>query len=626
MTLIETTPFRVGDTVIIIDDPKSGKYRITRINHEKARLGDSNWHKLANLQLVYQDSFATDTRSWPYTVKDGRLAFLFETKTDGIQTRVIADFAATITGIVETEQGDIWQVAGDAVRRGKFTLEVPAEVFADDQRLKKAIDAASGPLDPVRARMGGHLGPAIQILSNPDEITRTKRFYRTGWKDGAYIIPGTLPENTSVELPQKLPYMLKEDADIEAAKNCLAYMLDAMNGRGALCVTFALQAAASKLMGWQNERYALFIRGRTGSLKTSFAQVVMSMYGKDFLDDVNLIKFGEGATRNAMMQYATSANDAPILLDNFKPNTGRGNRDFVNMIHNILEGGEKDRLNRDSKLRQNRIIDTWPIITGEDVPDTDPASLARVLVVPFDMRNDTVNIALASAQEIAHTGDFTAIVRAWIEWLQTDEAQAKAATLKSEFVDRRQEWASRLKEQQPDMVNIMRVASNLTTNAMTWELMCACPTLAAVLDEKYNDAYTQALEEVAGLMAENTLEALEGERYISALRELLAAGRISLAYFGGELGIKCVGWFDERSAGAYILPAITRKEIEDALGRDALNGISNSALYAQLEENEYLVRTGSKKTTIQKWINNGNRRVLHLSIKAIGHGDSTPST
>jgi len=341
---------------------------------------------------------------------------------------------------------------------------------------------------------------------------------------------------------------------------------------------------------------------------------------------VNLIKFGEGATRNAMMQYATSANDAPILLDNFKPNTGRGNRDFVNMIHNILEGGEKDRLNRDSKLRQNRIIDTWPIITGEDVPDTDPASLARVLVVPFDMRNDTVNIALASAQEIAHTGDFTAIVRAWIEWLQTDEAQAKAATLKSEFVDRRQEWASRLKEQQPDMVNIMRVASNLTTNAMTWELMCACPTLAAVLDAEYNDAYTQALEEVAGLMAENTLEALEGERYISALRELLAAGRISLAHFGGELGIKCVGWFDERSAGAYILPAITRKEIEDALGRDALNGISNSALYAQLEENEYLVRTGSKKTTIQKWINNGNRRVLHLSIKAIGHGDSTPST
>ena len=95
------------------------------------------------------------------------------------------------------------------------------------------------------------------------------------------------------------------------------------------------------------------------------------------------------------MALAAHAHDLPFLIDNYKPNTGGGSRDFVNLIHNLIEGGEKERLTRTAELRDNKPIYCWPIVTGEDVPGDDPASLARVLVVPFEWERGKPNDQLS---------------------------------------------------------------------------------------------------------------------------------------------------------------------------------------------------------------------------------------
>ncbi len=60
------------------------------------------------------------------------------------------------------------------------------------------------------------------------------------------------------------------------------------------------------------------------------------MYGNGFADETNLIKWGEGATSNAIMKYATFAADLPFLIDNYKPNTGAGERGLSRLISQYL--------------------------------------------------------------------------------------------------------------------------------------------------------------------------------------------------------------------------------------------------------------------------------------------------
>ena len=141
----------------------------------------------------------------------------------------------------------------------------------------------------------------------------------------------------------------------------------------------------------------------------------MAIYGAGFLADEFLLKLGEGATRNAIMGYAAQAHDLPLFLDNFKANTGDGARGLVNLIHNLLEGGDRERMLGARELKESRPIHCWPVFTGEDVPASDPATLARVLVVPFEWSHGADNPRLTAAQAAA--AHLPAVGRAWLDWL-----------------------------------------------------------------------------------------------------------------------------------------------------------------------------------------------------------------
>jgi hypothetical protein len=272
------------------------------------------------------------------------------------------------------------------LRGGPYSLEFPAERFGKEGELRAALEKAVGPYDPVYNRMSEHLVPAIKIMTTAENMETTRRYRRTGWRGGDFLMPGLPLDGVRIELPDKLPYRVSANADLETAKGALVNLLECVDPAISTPVlSMLLQAPLHRPAGWQNERYGVFIQGRTGSLKTSFTQTAMSIYGAEFSNDRALIKLGEGATRNAIMAYATNAHDMPLFIDNYKPNTGFGFHDLVNLIHNILEGGEKDRLTRASTIKEARPVHCFPIITGEDVPDHDPATLARLLLIAFEL-------------------------------------------------------------------------------------------------------------------------------------------------------------------------------------------------------------------------------------------------
>jgi hypothetical protein len=562
--------------------------------------------------------------TWPYDIKAGRLVHLSErTVYDDaplIVSNPIADFQASISHEIMREGGDkLFVIDGCAIRGGPFCLEIDAEDFGSDNKLRAKLDAASGGLDPVRAKMGAHLGPAIKLLTSENSIKKILRYERTGWADnGRFLIPGRPQSGIEILLRRKLPYRVDAGADLNMGLEGLDALLQSMTPERACTVSAVVfQAPVARLAEWGNERYAVFISGRSGSLKTTFAQTLMCVYGPGFADDTLLIKWGEGATNNALMGNATIPHDLPLLIDNFKPNTGGGASAFVGIVHNIVEGGEKERMNRAAELRDTKPLHCWPICTGEDVPDGDPASLARILVVPFLWQSGEDNESLSKAQELS--SQMCAVGNAWIAWLETETGQETVARIAGKFKEYRSGWAEALRSIRSDSVNILRVASNLATNQLTWEMMCEHPDIGP-LARKYQEIHLQGLREiVATTMAEATAEALEATRYLGALRELLAVEQIAIpdmaAVVTDKEKLRLVGWQD--TDGIYLMPSVARRAVEALVGD--LNGISALALHKQLDALGVISSKNKGRYTKNKRVNGKVQQTLHIRKDALAN-------
>jgi len=551
-------------------------------------------------------------KTWPYAIYNGQMVFLKENKDEVIPTP-IASFTAQITGQIEDEDGGrTFVITGQAIRGGAFRLEHPADKFGMAGELRAALEQAVGPYDPVYNRMTEHLVPAIKLLTTEADMVTVRRFRRTGWKDRAFLIPGMLADDTRIELPEKLPYHIDAAADLDTGRTALVNLLESVNPSISTPVlAMLLQAPIHRPAGWQNERYGLFIQGRTGSLKTSFTQAIMSIYGAGFGSDRALIKLGEGSTRNAIMSYAANAHDMPFFIDNYKPNTGFGFHDLVNLIHNILEGGEKDRLTRASVIKESRPIHCFPVITGEDIPDHDPATLARLLLVGFEWQAGQPNDKLAAAQlDSAH---LSAIGGAWLAWVQSEEGQRIIKDVAKTLPATRNNWAQFLRITCKDMVNALRVATNLATNELTWTIALQHPILGELL-APYTQAFGDGLRTIATSMARSTTESLEVYRFLAGLRELLASKQgvlldAKVPDIVPQDKERMLGWEDED--GAYLLPTIAVERVRKLLGAQSFT-CSLQVLYSQLEALRMLAKTGGDKVTYTKRFGGQVPRILHL--------------
>jgi hypothetical protein len=555
--------------------------------------------------------------TWPYAIRKGRMVYLFENKDGDIDAKPIADFTVSIAEEINDEYGSSHLVLeGRGLRRGAFRCEISGQDFGSDMRLLAALTAATGGIDIVYSAMSPHLRPAIGKLTTSTARPQRIRYYRTGWEDDSYtsfLMPG-MDDTTLITVPRQIAYAAPNpQVDMDAGLLALTHLVDAMNPLLTTPIIAALfMPPMLRPAGLGNERVAIFIAGRTGSLKTSWAQTAMCLYGPGFVSNDNLLKLGEGATRNAIMAFAAHAHDLPLLIDNYKPNTGNGKNDFVNLIHNILEGGDRKRSGRDGELRDTKLVRCIPIVTGEDLPRDDAASIARILLVTFEWQRGEANDALTAAQELSE--HLCAVGWTWIQWLQSDEGRAAAKATGKAFPRLRTEWATRLSGIEKDSANIARVASNLAVNQLVWELVCQHPEIGPAL-RSYSQAHAAGLRAIARTMAKSTVEAMEALQYRNALIELIGSGQYRL--FDKRIGMpesnferdRLLGWQDEK--GLYLLPTVALAAVRRLLGPTQLL-ISTQTLYGQMEQLGWLACTEKGHTTRLVSIGNEKRRVLHL--------------
>jgi hypothetical protein len=617
--------------------------------HDSCRGND--WRSLRRLVEGPRGQAPTGPDLPAYFVEGGRMwRRWFSTRADGepVETsrKVIADFAVRIVGETRAEDGGVaFTVAGETVDGRAVRVTLPVEEFVTEKGLLAGLTAAAGAVSPVYAGMAGCLRPAIQALSADPPVVRL--FNRTGWAeiDGArrFLMPGREVAGVEVRL-RMLPYQAprgtgaRGDARAGAGPSNFApsgsgapagpALERALAGfrallrsldpeRTTVVAAMVFGAPLARPAGWASDRCAVFIAGRTGSLKTSFSQALMSLYGAGFGEDQHLLKFGEGATRNALLSYAEQARDLPLLIDNYKPNTGDGARGLVNLLHNLIEGSGRERLNRYSELQEARPIGCWPLLTGEDAPRGDAAALARLLVVPVRWaRGDgpATNEALSEAQAAA--AHFPLLGAAWLDWLESDAGLGAAARAAAAFPAARAKWA-RLISAQPS-ANPLRLATNLATNELAWHALGEHPLFVALAAE-FAPAHAAGLALLASEMARQTAENVEAARFVDVLQQLLASGACRLARRGEDReGEDVIGWHAP-DGGAYLLPDLARRAVEVALGGEGLNRVSNEALYGQLEEMGLIgSRDPGRRTKMVRTGSGRSVRVLHLTPAGAG--------
>jgi len=598
-------------------DGRTDFYEPDRQSAGGAPSGDGEASSAPGIEAVNQQAESKSGNGERYLTKDGRIIYVKPKGNGEEQWSVVSDFMAEIKREITREDGTrLYQIAGYSPSAHRaFEFDIEAEDFESSQALKGAIGAAAGAEAAVRAGMTRHLAPALKMLS--DDVEERRRYSRTGWSDDGFIMPGRTAEAVEVELPDSLPYETDPDPQASDGRIALDNLLRSLDPKKtAPVLTFALTGPVVRHVEAM-KRHGMFIKGRTGSLKTSVAQALMCIYGPQFIRDENLLKMGEGMTRNAAMALASSAHDLPILFDNYKPSTGRGDRDFINLIHNVIEGGEKARLNRNSQLKERRDIRAWPLITGEDLPSSDPASLARVLAVEFKWNSGEDNPELTKAQD--NHRHLAAIGREWINWLHTEDGQDALSDLEETFPERRKKWTAFLRKRRPDMVNILRVASNLAANTLVYDAAKRCPALRDVVAE-HEDEYRDGLGAIAYRMGDYTCESLEARRLLEGIKSLRAAGRVS---FARRLGTdhyedeNRIGYWDED--GYYLIMDLALEAVEDLYKRtDGLGGVTHQTLCSQLKDIDLVARTGRSRTTRTVRIGDGKRqRVLHLKKEAL---------
>jgi len=517
-----------------------------------------------------------------------------EDKEGNLKLKKVADFVATITREVVNEDGSkAYLVEGSPIRGADFAVEVDGLDFGQPRKLSAIMDQAAGSMAGVVPTMSGHVGRAIKHLTR--QVTIERQYARIGWdhKRRRYLIPGREENGVRIDLGQNQlgAYAMPADANLQKGLDGLHGLIESKPpAQAMIALTAALGAPLVRLAGVP--RYGIFIRGRTGSHKTEFCKALMTLFGPGFAEESSLIKFG--STMNSLVYMAASASDAPLFLDNFKPNT-TSNTAFVSLIHMVMEGREKSRMTADMGLRDSREINTMPIITGEDLPDDDAATIARMLVLEFMPFDDAYNEPLGVAQENAY--HMSAVGWSWLEWLMGDGRELAKSAL-ADFGALRKRWHEALVRSRKDAPNTLRLAANLAANEYTYKLAMQHPVLGPIF-AKYQNEYLRGMAELASYMADRTAESMESVRFVEYVKAMEFDRSIIIQDVpepGPVEQEKLVGYRDAEIV--YLHMKNTIKHIRRQFGPDALNGLTSTQIQDQLWSMGLTLFKRSKQKTI----------------------------
>lgn len=395
-----------------------------------------------------------DFYSAPYYTENGCLCYLPVGRQDspGI---MLCNFAPRIVREVIVDDGAEktrrYLIGGTDANGNNFTpVEVPAGELEKMSWIANNLDASCDLC--VVSQVEKHVRCAIKSTARFAE--KQYIFSHTGWKkiDGAwqYLLPGD--ERYRVELKGKQRNYRGADTCTEDDLRKLFCFLrsDLMPDEIILpCIALVFLSPLNEFLRQigHEPKFLLTLIGRTGSMKSTVAALMLSFFGNFSATDLPM-SFRD--TANSIVHNAFALKDVLTCVDDYHPTAkaeaGRMRETMQILARGYGDRAARNRLSSDITLRDPRPPQGNVIVTAEFAPDIGESGTARLFCI--EMKPGGINLPLLTeAQDKALEGKYAVCMRGYTDMLKffADKGEI-CGILKSKFMTYRSKWRERLRE------------------------------------------------------------------------------------------------------------------------------------------------------------------------------------
>ena len=525
-----------------------------------------------------------------------------------IDVDLISEGYAFISEEIRDEHGEAtFTIEGRGAADGhQFKFDISGRDFSDPRKLRAMLVAYYG----AQNRVMKLNGDVIQLLSV--DVVKKRLVTKPCWLGNRLVIPGLDEYNDlKLRISSAIPADLS-GGDTETGLRALRLMLEGWHEVILPLVAVLGSPLVARYMS--DDRFGLILTGTSGLMKTEMMRHCMAIYGNGYLRESNIVRFGEGATTNALLKLADDAGCTPFFVDNYKPTRRDDPSRLVSLIHAVLEGTDKRRLSKEVEHREVSEFSTILIMTGEDVA-LESSTLARVL--PISVEHQPNLDKVTELQAIAES--LPAVGRIWCRYLGAAEIDLALWRTK------RQELVMKAKES--GAINPGRIGTTAATLWYVWQIALQSP-LGVVLRD-FNSRFETELWRLLTNSTRLTQESNEAVRFVETLRELLAAGRVFLDEMKNNIGPspneRMIGWVHRPGFSVFddidyiaIHPDLALEAVRKYAGLEI--SVSRPTLYRQLDELGYIDVADDGKRLMLTRYKSKVVRVLRFKPGALGFG------
>lgn len=548
-----------------------------------------------------------DFYSAPYYTENGCLCYLPVGRQDspGI---MLCNFAPRIVREVIVDDGAEktrrYLIGGTDANGNNFTpVEVPAGELEKMSWIANNLDASCDLC--VVSQVEKHVRCAIKTTARFAD--KRYIFSHTGWKkiggEWHYLLPGDKTYQVELKGKQRNYYgtegFVKEDAE-ELVKLLSCSMMPDKVLLPCLATVFLSPLNEFLRQIGHEPKYLLTLIGRTGSMKSTVAALMLSFFGNFSATDLPM-SFRD--TANSIVHNAFALKDVLTCVDDYHP-TARSDASQMKATMQTLARGYGDRaarnrLGSDITLRKPRPPQGNVIVTAEFAPDIGESGTARLFCV--EMKPGSICLPLLTeVQEQALEGKYAACMRGYTDMVKffADKGEV-CGILKSKFMTYRSKWRERLRENEIQFHD--RLPDTLACLEIGFSFMEIFLSAEAHMDEKGITALNERFENVLLYLTARQSESIEQDRpthiFLRKLYSLIECGQVCLIPASSRLETlpkNYIGYEDENYY--YLMLDASHKAVKRLCGeQDEGFAISAKSLAKALAD-EGLIEPGDNGT------------------------------
>ena len=498
----------------------------------------------------------------PYRITDGQLCLVTHTM-NGEMEKPICNFVPWIEAEIVCDDGR--EITKTVRIRGKDREgnELPAvDVPADEIDRMKWLNNRW----PAYCRLNvigsaeKHLKCAL--LGTAAGAEQIRRYSHTGWKkiDGeyAFLLPGIGKYEVVLHGKQNNYRAADHTED-----NDLAY-LNGFLGLSFIPHEICFPCLALVFLSPMNEflkacghepKFILTLIGRTGSMKSTVAALMLSFFGEFSATDLPM-SFRD--TKNSILHNAYALKDVLTCIDDYHP-TGRNESSSMRETMQMLARGYGDRaarnrLDSEIQLRESRPPQGNVIVTAEYAPDITESGTARLFCI--EMKPGSIDLSLLTEmQGFASDGILRRCMYAYLRWIKdsvlSDDEREKAfvSFLGKTYPGKRTLWRDRLKENRISFHD--RLPDTLTCLELGFSFLLRFMKESRMLTDENEKEYTEEFRSILLSLSAKQSEAIADEKpthiFVKKLMSLIESGQVTVLRKDDPsafLPSDCVGYED----------------------------------------------------------------------------------